>query len=205
MKRGIILTIGAIVVWILWIVATTYVRAPKLVAELGTLPISSASLPKSRLCSLLVIQDPTFFRHQGIGILDGKPGHTTVTQAVGKFLFFERFEPNIPNKLRLMLAAWAFDRRVSKEKQLQIFLSRAYFGTVDGRSISGFDAAARTYFEKNLSNLSDREFASLLAMLDGPNAYDPLEHAEVNARRTARIEERIRSACSSVAVDGGAQ
>ena len=203
MKRRVLTAIviaPAVVLFVsmLWIASSTYARAPRLVAEVERahpFPLSPAELPKSRLCPLLVVQDRTFFRHQGIGLTDGPPGHTTLTQGVGKHLFFRQYKPGLVGKIRLMISAWAFDRRISKEKQLDIFLNRAYFGTFDGQSVNGFAAAASKFYGKDFRDLTDREFASILAMLDAPNRYDPLRHPEVNAERTRRIEQSVRRAC----------
>jgi len=80
----------------------------------------------SRLCALLAAQDRTFYRHHGIGLGDSHFGHTTLTQSIGKGLFFKRFDPGLlrQRKVRLMVAAFAFDQRISKETQLRLFLNR---------------------------------------------------------------------------------
>jgi membrane carboxypeptidase/penicillin-binding protein len=150
MRKRLILTVlvlmAALLSWVFWIAATSYIRAPRIVAELdraGVLPFSASELPRSRLCALLVVQDPTFYRHQGIGLADGPLGHTTITQSIGKGLFFNSFKPGFlrHRKIHLMVAAWGFDRRISKDTQLRLFLNRAYFGSTGGREVVGFPAA----------------------------------------------------------------
>jgi hypothetical protein len=120
------------------ITVPAFIRAPKLVAQLdvaGALPFVPTVLPGSRICALLSVQDPTFYRHQGIGLLDGAPGHTTVTQALCKRLYFKEFSPGLPRlgKIKLMIIAWAFDHRIPKDTQLRLFLNLAYFGSLDGK------------------------------------------------------------------------
>ena len=74
MRKRLILTIvvlmAALLSWVLWIAATSYIRAPRMVAELyraGMLPFSPSELARGRICALLVaVQDATFYRHQGI-------------------------------------------------------------------------------------------------------------------------------------------
>ncbi len=89
--------VAALLVWVAWTATTAYLRAPGMVAELenaGELPFSPSELPRHRLCALLVGDgDATFYRHHGVGLADGHPGHTTITQAIGKFLFFKGFSP----------------------------------------------------------------------------------------------------------------
>lgn len=144
MKRRLLLTaltiVSALLGWAVWIAATTYMRAPRMVAELadtGALPFSPSELSRSRICALLVGDgDATFYTHHGVGLTDGHPGHTTITQAIGKRLFFKSFSPGLLHhrKIQLMIAAWAFDRRISKETQLKLFLNRAY-GEISQTSI----------------------------------------------------------------------
>ena len=72
MRKRLVLTvlvvIAALLSWALWIAATSYQRAPRMVAELdrvGVLPFSPSELPRGRLCALLVVQDATFYMHHG--------------------------------------------------------------------------------------------------------------------------------------------
>jgi membrane carboxypeptidase/penicillin-binding protein len=213
MRKRLILTIlvimAALLLWVFWIAGTSYIRAPRMVAELdqaGALPFSASELPRSRLCALLVVQDPTFYRHEGIGLADGPLGHTTITQSIGKGLFFNGFDPGFlrHRKIQLMVAAWAFDRRISKDTQLRLFLNRTYFGTSGGREVIGFPAAAGAFFSKPLDQLSDSEFFGLLAMLEVPNSYHVVLQPKVNAERVARIQQKVQRACGDGCFQGDA-
>jgi len=199
----------ALLVWLMWAAGDAYVRAPGLVGDLdraGLLPFSPSEMSRARICALLTMQDPTFYRHQGIGLADGPPGHTTLTQAVGKGLFFKGFEPGFlrHRKIRLMVAAWAMDRRVSKEAQLRLFMNRAYFGSMNGEGILGFPAAALAYYGKPLNQLSDAEFFGLLAMLEAPDRYHMVRHPAANAERVAWIQQSVRRACADGCFQGDA-
>jgi len=213
MRKRLILTIlvlmAALLSWVFWVVGTSYIGAPRMVAELdraGALAFAASELPGNRLCALLVVQDPTFYRHQGIGLADGPPGHTTITQSIGKGLFFNSFNPGFlrHRKIRLMLAAWGFDRRISKETQLRLFLNRASFGSTGGREVIGFPAAAGAFFGKPLGQLSDLEYFGLLAMLEAPNSYHVVRQPKVNAERVARIRQKVRRACGEGCFQGNA-
>ncbi len=131
------------------------------------MPFPPSDLAKGRICALLAVTDPTFYRHQGIGLADGLLGHTTITQSIGKGLFLDGFTPVLLHhrKIQLMVAAWAFDRRISKETQLRIFLNRTYFEGSRGQEVFGFPAAGGAFYGKTLGQLSDSEFFGLLAML----------------------------------------
>jgi len=51
----------------------------------------------------------------------------------------------------------------------------------------GAEAAARRYFGKSASSLSDFEAATLAAVIASPRIYDPVRHRERVARRARRI------------------
>jgi len=201
---------AALLSWVIWIAASTYMRAPKMVADLdraGLLPLFPSKLPRYRICALLVAdQDATFYRHQGVGIADGPLGHTTITQAIGKGLFFDGFSPGLLHhrKIQLMVAAWAFDRRISKETQLRLFLNRTYFGSTGGQAVIGFPAAAGVFYGKALDQLSDAEYFGLLAMLAAPSSYHVLLQPKANAERAARIRQQVQSACGDGCFQGDA-
>ena len=183
--------------WVAFIATSAYLQAPRLVAAVDA-PFPPSQLPNRHICALLSIQDPTFFRHEGLALDAGKPGHTTITQGIGKSLYFDRFTPGKlrQRKVKLMISAWAFNRRISKETQLRLFLNMAYFGaTDDGGEILGFPAAAAAFFGKELRAVSDREFLSLVVMLDGPNRYHVLRHPETNAARVRKMEPWVARAC----------
>jgi membrane carboxypeptidase/penicillin-binding protein len=204
--RSVVPTV-AFITWIGWIALPAYIRTPTLLAALerdGAFAFSPSELPRARLCALLVVQDPTFYRHDGIGLVDGPLGHTTLTQALGKGLFFKKFTPGLLHhrKIELMIAAWAFDRRVPKTRQLQLFLNRTYFGSYEDHEILGFPAAARAFFGKHLQSLTDEEYLGLLAMLEAPNRYHVLLDARANAARVHNIRQRVLQACGEGCFQG---
>ncbi len=187
-------------IWIGAVAVMAWIRAPKLVTGLdqaGALPLLPTQLSRWQTCALLSVQDPEFYGHRGVGLFKGPLGHTTITQAIAKGLFFERFTPGVfrQQKVKLMVMAWALDWRVPKETQLRVFLNRAYFGTVDGREVRGFQNAAATFFGKELSTLSEQQYLALVAMLVAPNAYDPRRHPEASAERVATLRSLVQQSC----------
>lgn len=186
--------------WVAGVGVAAYRKAPQVVAELdrsGALSFDPATLPPSRVCALLAVQDRTFFRHHGIGLFDGPLLHTTVTQSICKGLFFESFSPGLfrHRKIMLMVDAWAFDHRIPKAMQLRIFMNRAYFGNMNGAEVLGVSSAARTYFGRDILQLNDREYLALVAMLLAPSTYHVVLKPEANAARVRAIEHLVDAAC----------
>lgn len=103
-----------------------------------------------------------------------------------------------------MIAAWAFDRRISKETQLKLFLNRAYLGNVEGKPVFGFPAAATAYYGKSLGQISDSEYLSLIAMLEAPNRDHVILRPKANTERVAWIRQQVQRACGTGCFQGEA-
>lgn len=170
-------------------------RTPAALARVAARPLRLADLPEARRDMLVRIDDPGFYAHHGIDMATPGAGWTTITQALVKQLYFEHFRPGFAKIEQSLIARFVLDPAVSKDEQLEIFVNYAYFGSKDGREITGFADAARSYYGRELAELGDREYLSLVAMLIGPNEYDPVNHPQANARRTERIEALLAGRC----------
>ncbi len=183
------------------LVLVGYLRAPGALAALEQTSgseVDPATFPPARICALLAAQDRAFFRHHGLGLFDGPPGHTTLTQGLCKGLYFEHFSPGMlrHRKIALMAFAVGFDLRVPKQAQLRAFVNHVYLGSANGVEVLGFPAAARAYFKRDLADLNDREYLSLVGMLVAPRTYHVILQPEASARRTQEIEAQIKASCS---------
>ena len=153
------------------------------------------SLPRDRVDALLRVEDPTFRTNKGIDLSTPGAGMTTLSQGLGKRLFFAGFEPGFA-KLELMaLTRFALFPIVAKDKVLNAFLATAYLGTDRGRAVTGFADGARVWFGKPLNSLSDREFLSLVAMLPAPDRLKPGRDDGARAERVTRIERLLAGRC----------
>lgn len=170
-------------------------RTAEILEQVRTGEVPLATVPARRIRMLLAVEDPGFAGHRGIDFGTPGQGMTTLTQSLAKFLYFERFTPGL-GKLELMLVArFALDPATSKDEQLEIFINHARFGARAGRPIHGFQAAARAFYGRELSRLSDREYLTLVAMLIAPARLDPIRHPQANAERTRRIERLLAGRC----------
>lgn len=160
---------------------------------------------------LLKIEDPTFYDHAGIDISEGQ-GLTTITSSLARnvFLFgesltgvkgsFQSFYRGVFKCCKRVdlgrdVMALILNQNLSKEQQLQLFVSSSYMGGHKGRQIKGFPAAASSYFNKPLSELSNNEFITLVAMLKAPNYYHPTKGAKNLEVRASSIKKIIAGTC----------
>lgn len=170
-------------------------RTPEALARTAHRELPLASLPSRRIAMLLAVEDPSFYAHRGVDFRTPGQGMTTITQALVKRLYFDRFKPGFA-KIEQSLIAWlVLDKAVEKRDQLEIFVNYAYLGNTKGHQVFGFGNAARAYFGRGLDELDDRRFLSLVAMLMGPNALDPIRHTAENAERVRRIEAMLKRQC----------
>ena len=153
------------------------------------------SLPAKRRDILLRVEDPTFFANKGIDLSTPGASMTTLSQSLGKRIFFDHFRPGFA-KLELMaLTRFALYPKVPKDRVFKAWLATAYLGSNRGRRVTGFDDGARTYLQKPLSRLSDQEFLTLVAMLPATDTLKPTRNAAANRDRVARIERLLAGRC----------
>ncbi|HWT12657.1 MAG TPA: transglycosylase domain-containing protein [Allosphingosinicella sp.] len=178
-----------------WAVLRARARTAEILERVRAREVPLAALPRRRIAMLLAVEDPGFLGHRGIDFSTPGQGMTTMTQSLAKFLYFERFTPGLA-KLELMLVSrFALDPALSKRDQVELFVNYARFGSRRGRPIIGFNDAARTFYGRELSRLSDREYLTLVAMLVAPRRFDPQRQPAANAERTRRIEAMLAGRC----------
>ncbi|MFY2763256.1 biosynthetic peptidoglycan transglycosylase [Arenimonas sp. MALMAid1274] len=171
----------------------------------------AVALQPRHIEALVRIEDPAFYAHHGLNISKGQ-GVTTITSVLARDLFlgqhdvdgvggamqsFYRGVFNCCRKLDLGrdVMALVLDAHTTKQQQLDMYLNRTYLGSLHGRGVIGFEAAAKAYHGKPLSRLTDREFYSLLAMALAPNHYHPVRNPEIHADRARRIEAVATGKC----------
>ena len=166
---------------------------PALVAAAWKRYGSSVGLPDlsaRRQSVLLTVEDPTFPWHRGVDLTTAGAGMTTITQGLVKVLYFPRgFKQGIAKIRQTVIAQYALDPLVSKDDQLHLFLNACYMGAEQGKPVYGYANAARAYFGKELSALSDDEFVSLVAMHTEPDALKPGTAA--NRERVRRVQSYL--------------
>ncbi len=148
---------------------------------LNRLPISYSEIPLSIVQAVVAEEDNRFFEHHGVdywGVLRAaisnyrqgriKQGASTVTQQLARNSFDLR-ERSYRRKLVEMFLAERIEKSLSKEKIMELYLNRIYFGS----GFYGIEAAAMGYFGKHARDLSVDEAALLAGLLKSPNALSP--------------------------------
>ena len=163
--------------------------------------LSASDLSDKQLDALLAVEDPNFYNHNGIDLKTNGAGITTITQGMVKLLYFDRFKPGIAKLRQSLIARFALDALVSKEEQLDLFVNMVYLGTIDDEAVHGFTHASEVYFDKQFDEFTDDEYLTLVAMIIGPNGYNPViseKSQEQLETRVSRIKQVLAGTCEPV-------
>ena len=153
--------------------------------------ITLEDISKEKINSLLSVQDPSFYKHNGFDFKTPGAGKTTITQAITKYLYFEKFSKGF-KKIEQTLIAWlVITPAISKDDQLIVFLNSAYLGHIDGKEVRGFSEASRLYYNKSFNELSETEYLSIVAMLIAPKVFNIKTNSKVNLERVNLIKQLL--------------
>jgi penicillin-binding protein 1A len=168
--------------------------------------ITYDQLPPVLINAVVTAEDRDFFEHQGVdpfGITRAlwanirnesvQQGGSTITQQYVKNVYLTQ-ERTLTRKLKEAALAVKVERELSKEEILTRYLNVIYFG----RGAYGVQSASRSYFGKNVDQLTLPEAAYLAGLIRAPETADaqllffdpkqPEQRAEAERRRGAVLD-----------------
>lgn len=110
-------------------------------------------------------------------------GGSTITQQLVRNILGINQRRTLAHKIREAFYAIRLTQVFSKDKVLEMYLNRVYYGYQN----YGVQAASLGYFDKNASDLDLAESAFLAGVPQAPSLYDPFKHFEVAKKRQARV------------------
>src|SRR6202167_3451137 len=144
---------------------------------------------------LLANEDRYFYYHPGIdpiriveaAIVDVRAhrlveGASTLTQQLAR-TFMERRERTLSRKFRELAVAAVLEIRLRKDEILERYINDVPMGEYEGTPIDGMPQAARYFFNKDLSEVTPAEAATLIGMIQAPTLYDPRRHPDACLKR----------------------
>jgi penicillin-binding protein 1A len=191
-------------------------------------PLPGKSLPKVLKEATVAIEDKNFYEHgaldyEGIAralikdIEAGAPvqGASTITQQLVRNLYISNPENTIERKLKEARLAVEFDDKHSKNWILKEYLNTAPYGTVEGQTAVGAEAAAQTYFSKPAKRLNLTEAAMIAGLPQAPSEYNPFLDPKAALKRRNEVlsamadegyiteEEHLEASTRGLGVDAG--
>lgn len=143
-------------------------------------PVELAEVPRVLQDAVIAAEDRNFLTHSGIdpiGILratwvdirarSALQGGSTITQQYVKNTLVGT-ERSLMRKLREAVIAVKLERKYDKRTILEKYLNTVYFG----RGAYGVQAAAKTYFGRDVSDLGLKESAYLAGLIRTPSTGD---------------------------------
>ena len=82
-----------------------------------------------------------------------------------------------------VFAALDLEKKYSKEELFEIYVNTSYFGS----GHYGIGEAARGYFEKQPSELTDYESAMMAGVPNAPSVYSPDVNADLASQRAEQV------------------
>ncbi len=179
-------------------------------AEIGEIPsgdgkrrrsLSSDDVPPFMKSSLVALEDRRFFGHPGIdgmaivraAVRNVRAGTTvegasTLEMGLARSAFGIADRRTYLRKIREAVAALRISGRYPKERIISEYLNRIEFGRIS----VGVAAAAKSYFGKDLRNLTEAEQLALLVMAKNPVGYDAAKNPAAFRKRFERAVDELR-------------
>ena len=162
-----------------------YTSDGKLIGEVGEqrrIPVKLNEVPQKLIDAVLATEDSRFYDHHGldpigigravmVAISKGgaSQGASTITQQLARN-FFLTPEKSLIRKAKEAILAIEIENALDKNEILELYLNKIYLGY---RSY-GVAAAAKTYFGKELNQLTLSEMAVIAGLPKAPSTMNPL-------------------------------
>jgi len=165
-------------------------------------PVTLDQIPSLVKRSILAVEDENFYSHAGVNLRatvralftnvqsgSVEQGGSTITMQLVKnaILKPKPGEHTLDRKAHEAVLAYRLEQIMSKDEILGRYLNTVYFGN----GAYGVQAAAETYFGKNIGDVTWPEAALLAAMIRDPRDYDPFTNPALAIERRHIALQRL--------------
>lgn len=158
-----------------------------------------SELPQIYINAVISVEDHRFYEHNGIDVIaigraiinDIKAmsfveGGSTITQQIAKNEYFTQ-EKKITRKVAEVFVAFELEKQYTKNEILELYINTIYFGN----GYYNIKDAAKGYFGKSITNLSDSECIMLTGIPNAPSVYAPTQNPELTKQRQKQVAEKM--------------
>jgi penicillin-binding protein 1B len=163
-------------------------------------------IPKVMVEAVTAIEDRRFFQHSGVNFMRlaeaawidvthqrHQQGGSTITMQLSR-AFFLSPEKTFRRKLIEMLIAVELEQKFSKQQIFEFYANRVDLGQRGSFTISGLAEGSRSYFNKDLKDITLPEAALLAGLIQAPSYLSPYRHPErALERRNTVIESMVET------------
>ena len=188
------------------VMSRVYAANDQLIGELATerrIFVPYTAIPDQVKQAFVSAEDKTFWTHRGVdpaaimraAVTDlemmgqgRRPiGASTITQQVAKNMLLGSNTVSLTRKIKEAILATRIENTLTKERILELYLNEIYLGV----GAYGVAAAAQSYFDKPLDQLSLAQAAFLGALPKAPNNYNPFRFPEAAKARRDWVLDRM--------------
>ena len=161
--------------------------------------VSIDKIPDNLKKAVIATEDKNFYHHRGFdtigmvrstitNVLSGhvKQGASTITQQLARILFLSN-ERTFDRKIKELIIAHRIEKTISKDEILELYLNSVYLGS----GVYGVSSAARTFFDKDLSELTLAEQALIAGLPQAPSIYSPFANKKAGLKRRNQVLKRM--------------
>ena len=176
----------------------------KLIGEFGEerrMAIDFDDIPQDMINALIAAEDASYFDHAGVDprglaravvelVQSGgtiQSGGSTITMQVARN-YMLTLDQTFTRKIREILLALQMEKILNKEEIFELYVNKIFLGN----RAYGIAAAAETYYDKPLAELSLAETAMIAGLPKAPSAFNPLANSERSLIRRNWILFRMR-------------
>ncbi len=161
--------------------------------------VSIDKIPDYLKKAVIATEDKNFYRHRGFDTMgmvrstitniasgEVKQGASTITQQLARILFLSN-EKTFDRKIKELIIAHRIEKTISKDEILEMYLNSVYLGS----GVYGVSSAARTFFDKDLSQLTLAEQALIAGLPQAPSIYSPFANKKAGLKRRDQVLRRM--------------
>lgn len=170
-------------------------------SDQNRLPIDINKVPQNLQNAFIAAEDNRFYEHIGIdpiGIFRAifanltnrgiAQGGSTITQQLAKNAFLSQ-EQTLKRKMQEAMLALEIEHKYSKKEILEMYMNQIYFG----QGAYGIQTAAKTYFNKDVNELTLTQCAMLAGLPKSPNYYSPFNNLnEAKKRKNVVLDQMVK-------------
>ena len=181
-----------------------FTRDGKLIGEFGEerrMPVDFDEIPEEFIQALLSAEDANFFEHRGVdprGLARAglelassggeiQSGGSTITMQVARN-YLLTLDRTFTRKIREILLALQMEQVLNKQEIFELYVNKIFLGN----RAYGIAAAAETYYNRPLEELTLAEKAMIAGLPKAPSAFNPLANPERSLIRRNWILYRMR-------------
>lgn len=162
-------------------------------------PVKIEQIPVNLQNAFVAIEDNRFYEHKGVDFRglaraaytnivaqEIAEGGSTITQQLAKNAYLTQ-DRTYKRKIQEIFLALQLEKQYTKQEILELYLNQIYFG----QGAYGVQAAAKTYFGKNVEDLNLSECAMLAGIPKSPNYYSPFNNLNAAILRRDTVLDQM--------------